>query len=111
MTSKQYQVGNNLVQVQFDTLFEDFIATLDQQSFIIVTDETVMQYHGHRFKQHRCVSLPPGESYKKQSTVDNIIDQLLQFEADKQTMLVAVGGGGAALGARLRRPRSRRRRR
>jgi 3-dehydroquinate synthase len=37
--------------------------------------------------------LNPGEEYKVQTTVDEVIDQLIGFEADRKTFLIGVGGG------------------
>jgi 3-dehydroquinate synthase len=37
--------------------------------------------------------LKPGEQYKTQATVDSVIEQLINLGADRQTMLVGVGGG------------------
>jgi 3-dehydroquinate synthase len=39
------------------------------------------------------ITLKPGEQYKIQQTVDTIITQLIGFEADRQSVLVGVGGG------------------
>ena len=37
--------------------------------------------------------MKPGEEFKVQATVDAIIEQLIEFEADRKTTLVGVGGG------------------
>ena len=39
------------------------------------------------------IVLKPGEEFKVQATVDSMIEQLIEFEADRKTILVGVGGG------------------
>ena len=39
------------------------------------------------------IGLPPGEGTKCQETISNIYDQLVEQKADRQTIVVAVGGG------------------
>ena len=66
---------------------------VDKDNTIIITDENVHNAHTKRFKNWNCIVLKPGEEYKTQSTVDEIIDQLIEMEADRKTTLVGVGGG------------------
>jgi len=37
--------------------------------------------------------LKPGEQFKIQLTADAIIEQLIEFQADRSTILIGVGGG------------------
>ncbi len=39
------------------------------------------------------IVLKPGEQYKVQQTVDMVINQLIQFGADRKTILIGFGGG------------------
>ncbi|TAL50063.1 MAG: 3-dehydroquinate synthase [Chitinophagaceae bacterium] len=66
---------------------------VDQKNAIIITDENVYDAHTKRFKGWNCIVLKPGEEYKVQSTVDAIIEQLIEMEADRKTTLIGVGGG------------------
>ncbi len=45
------------------------------------------------FKGTKFIQIPAGESFKVQYIVDQIIDQLIGFGADRQTTLIGVGGG------------------
>ncbi len=65
----------------------------DPDSTIIITDENVYNAHSKRFKGWNTIVLKPGEEYKVQATVDAVIDQLIEMEADRKTTLVGVGGG------------------
>jgi 3-dehydroquinate synthase len=60
---------------------------------VLITDEHIFQAHTKRFKGWKTIVLKPGEEVKVQATVDSVINQLIQLEADRKTTLVGVGGG------------------
>ncbi len=63
------------------------------KNLILVTDENVYGAHEKRFRNHDTIVLKPGEAFKVQSTVDALVDQLIDMKAGRQTVLVGVGGG------------------
>lgn len=65
----------------------------DPKASVLITDENVFNAHGKRFKGWNTIVLKPGEEFKVQSTVDAVIEQLIEMEADRKTTLVGVGGG------------------
>ena len=65
----------------------------DPKATIVITDENVYNAHTKRFKGWNTIVLKPGEEFKVQFTVDSIIEQLIEMEADRKTTLVGVGGG------------------
>jgi 3-dehydroquinate synthase len=66
---------------------------VDNKATILITDENVYNAHTKRFKGWNTIILKPGEEYKVQATVDAVIEQLIEMEADRKTTLVGVGGG------------------
>src|SRR4030095_10122839 len=72
------------------SLLEEIV---DKNNAIISTDENVYNAHTKRFKNWNCIVLKPGEEYKIQETVDEVIDELIEIEADRKTTLIGVGGG------------------
>lgn len=60
---------------------------------VFITDENVFAAHQKKFKGYNTIVLKPGEEFKNQITVDAIIQQLIEMEADRKTVLVGVGGG------------------
>ena len=68
---------------------EDFI----EQRIIYITDKIVFSKHSKKFNNKDLIILKPGEEYKVQQTVDSIINQLLEMGADRQTLIIGVGGG------------------
>ncbi len=65
----------------------------DRQATVLITDENVYNAHSKRFKGWNVIILKAGEEYKVQATVDALIEQLIEMEADRKTTLVGVGGG------------------
>ena len=78
-----------------------FKACEKSSSIYIITNTTVAPLYGQRLtktleafgKPVRTIVLPDGESYKDWQNLQLIFDDLLKFGADRQTMLVALGGG------------------
>jgi 3-dehydroquinate synthase len=70
-------------------------------SIFIVTNTTVAPLYAERLtntlkafgKPLRTIVLPDGEAYKDWQHLQLIFDDLLKFGADRQTMLIALGGG------------------
>ncbi len=68
---------------------------------LIVTNETVAPLYAARlagvleplFAQVRTLALPDGEAYKDWANLNLIFDELLGAEADRRTVLFALGGG------------------
>lgn len=65
----------------------------DPGATVLITDENIYKAHKGRFRNWDTIVLKPGEEYKVQETVDAVIEQLIEMEADRKTTLVGVGGG------------------
>ena len=81
------------VEYIFDGAFAHLAVMFQRDKMVIVTDENVFKHHKEKFKGYATIKLPAGEEFKQQRTVDDIVTQLLELHADKETVLVGVGGG------------------
>jgi len=80
---------------------ELFEACSKASSIFIVTNTTVAPLYAERLsktlasfgKSVRTIALPDGESFKDWKNLQTIFDELLKHGADRQTVLVALGGG------------------
>ena len=89
-------IGTDLIEQP-----ELFDACKQATSIYIVTNTTVAPLYAQRLTQTlaklgkpvRTITLPDGESYKDWQNLQLIFDELLKHGADRQTMLVALGGG------------------
>ena len=77
----------------FDASFDYLEKLTLKDNTVIITDENVFNKNKRKFKGWKIITLKAGEQFKTQTTVDSIIDQLIEFEADRKTILIGVGGG------------------
>ena len=71
----------------------DFKEVTADRRTVLVTDENVFRHHREKFEGWEYLIIPAGEKFKQQSTVDRLIQQLIELEADRSTLLVGAGGG------------------
>lgn len=93
--------------VHYPILFDKNVFDVDTwlpgsySQIVIITDNTVKKYYGNRlydtlkksgFKSF-IVSFPSGEKYKTNDTKQMIEHKLLKHRADRNTLIIALGGG------------------
>ena len=93
MESIKFHFSSKAVDVYFDASFSMLSSIVDKESAILVTDENVFQKQKEKFSDWKTIVIPAGEANKNQQTVEKIIEQLMEYKADRQSFLVGVGGG------------------
>ena len=93
MRKETFVFSQKKVDYLFDASFSEIENYFAKEKIIIITDENVFAYHGTEFDGFKIIKTAAGEANKNQQTIDEIINQLLQLQADKQTCIVGVGGG------------------
>jgi 3-dehydroquinate synthase len=93
MKKKLFRFSNTSVDYYFDGRLSQIKEVVGSAKTIFVTDENVFAAHEKQFKNKDVIVLKAGEENKNQSTVDTVIKQLIEMEADRKTVLVGVGGG------------------
>lgn len=93
MKKQQQVLSSGTVDIYLDATFNLLTKLVDRKNAVIVTDENIFSKHRSRFKNWNVITLKPGEQYKIQLTADAIIEQLIEFQADRSTTLIGVGGG------------------
>ena len=93
MKKRTYRLSAARVEYYLATGFSHLKKITDQRSTILLTDENVYEAHAARFKGWNTIILDAGEEHKVQSTVDDVIEELINAQADRGTTLVGVGGG------------------
>src|SRR5262245_46985692 len=93
MKKLTYKFSNSSVDYYFAGGISHLKEVVDTDNTIVITDENVYNAHTKRFSRLNSIILKAGEEFKVQSTVDFVIDQLIEMEADRKTTLVGVGGG------------------
>ena len=88
-----YKFGSSSTAFFFAAGISHLKKITDPKATILITDQNLFDAHAQRFKGWKTIVLKPGEEFKVQSTVDTIIQQLIDMEADRKTTLVGIGGG------------------
>ena len=88
-----YKFSQKTTGFYFDANFSVLEKLVDKNNTILITDENIFNAHKKKFNSWSTIVLYPGEEFKIQSTVDEIVQQLISFEADRKTFLVGIGGG------------------
>lgn len=90
---KTYRFSNSSVDYYLANGISHLKEITDRSGTFIITDENVFNAHTKRFKNWKTIVIKAGEQHKVQSTVDNLILQLIEMGADRKSTLVGVGGG------------------
>ena len=60
---------------------------------IIITDSNIKKYYGNFIQGYPTIEIGQGERNKTLVTIDKIMNRLVDFEADRSTFIVGIGGG------------------
>ncbi len=93
MHQANFFVSSKKVTCYFDSDFSDLEKLVSKQSTVLITDEHVRSHHHKKLEGWKTLSISPGEHSKQQTTVDDLIKQLIELKADKETFIIGVGGG------------------
>ncbi len=66
---------------------------LPRTKCILITDPYVKNHYNHLFPDARLIEVESGEHAKNLETVKEIYAKLLDYEADRSTFIVGIGGG------------------
>ena len=93
MDKQQYKFRDKDVECYFETDFSYLKNLVTKEKAIIITDENIASLHTEKFSGWKMIVLKAGEEHKQQLTVDHVINELINLQADRQTMIIGVGGG------------------
>jgi shikimate kinase / 3-dehydroquinate synthase len=93
MQRKKYRFSGKTTSYYFNADFDDLKTLVSKDLAIIVTDDNIFRHHEKMFAGWKTIVLPSGEQNKVQSTVDEIIAQLIRLKAERRTTLIGIGGG------------------
>lgn len=93
ITAKTFAFKPSATKFYFNSSYTLLRELVSKQQTVIITDENVFKHHQQKFRGYNTIVLKPGEMYKVQATVDAVINQLITLQANRNTMLIGVGGG------------------
>ncbi|GAA3939803.1 3-dehydroquinate synthase [Chitinophaga oryziterrae] len=83
-SNTKYYLGESLLQLG---------NYADPARSVLVLDENVDKHHGHKLSGWKKLVIPDGEENKSEDVLEQIINGLIELEADRKTMLIGIGGG------------------
>src|SRR5450631_674547 len=93
MLKKTFSFSSAKTTCYFDASFAEIGNVIEKDRSVFITDQNIFEHHQKYFKGCRTIQIRPGESYKVQYTIDQIIDQLISLGVDRKTTIIGVGGG------------------
>ena len=66
---------------------------IPSKKVVLITDTNIKKYYEHQFPSHPLITLKTGEAIKTLDTVHHIYKKLVEFEVDRSTFIVGIGGG------------------
>lgn len=91
--TKNLVFSSKTVQVHFGTALKKLPEFASPENTVIITDENLFSFYEADFAPYKSIVLPAGEQHKQQATADHAIRKLLHAGADRNTLIVGVGGG------------------
>lgn len=88
-----YTFSGKKVATHFDVSFDAIPLLATAQHIVYVTDKNVHRLHRRKFPKALTIVIEAGEKHKNFKTVTEIIAKLIELKADRQTLVVGVGGG------------------
>ncbi len=93
MKQEKFKFSSRLVKCYFDADFSYLEKLVERTKVIIITDENLALHYANKFMDYKTIVVKAGEEYKQQSTVDHVINELIKRNADRESILIGVGGG------------------
>ena len=93
MHQEHFTYSSKIYTGYFNADFSYLEKLVSKDNVVIITDKNIASYFSHKFITWRTIVIEPGERNKQQATADFIIGELIRLKADRETMIIAVGGG------------------
>ncbi len=93
MHKTEYTFSQKTVTCYFDADFSVINNLVKDANIVIITDEHIFELHAKKMSGFPVIKFAAGEAYKNQATFNQIIQELINLGAHKNTFLIGVGGG------------------
>ncbi len=85
--------GPKISKIHIGEKLQNLNKYLPQGKCIIITDENILRYYRGALPTFPVISMGLGEKNKTLETIYMIFDKLLEYEADRSTFIIGIGGG------------------
>ena len=91
MQSIQFQSGT--VHYYYNASVKELDAIVAGKRIVIATDSHLYNLYGSFLAQYETIVMEAGEGNKNEQTSSYIISKLIDYEVDRNTILIGFGGG------------------
>lgn len=85
-------INTKIIKGNFGALFAQ-MPSVTMQTAVVITDEHVFALHQQKFEGIPTIVIKAGEQHKQQATINDIVQQLIALEIDRNCFIIGVGGG------------------
>jgi 3-dehydroquinate synthase len=93
MEINEVQFNQSAFRVVFGDSWTNLTDILSDSPFICLVDRQVFDLYQDQLNGMRCILVESGEASKSLTVLQRMIEQLIAFQADRDTLLLAIGGG------------------
>ncbi|MCK9256079.1 MAG: 3-dehydroquinate synthase [Bacteroidales bacterium] len=94
MIVKNYKIKNSSsTDIYISQDYNYYLELIGERDLIIITDNILYNLYPEAFKNKKCIVINHGEENKTLKTVEKIIENLIAFGADRNTLILGFGGG------------------
>lgn len=93
MEKQEYTFSNKKVRYYFDSPLEHLNQLVDPDRCILIVDDKVDRLYKDRLKGWKKIIVEGSEKSKQLSCFQEVVDKLIDLEADRKTILIGIGGG------------------
>ena len=93
MKRMEIQASTGRSQILVDEKLKNLEKYIHCEKFVVITDENVRHFYGDLLSDYDVVVIGMGEKIKTLRTAEEIYQKFLEFEVDRSSFVVGVGGG------------------
>lgn len=94
MIVKTYKTtGNSSTDILSGTGYNYFKTLAAGRNCVVITDYNLFSLYPDAFENQNYILINEGEEHKNMTTVEQIIEKLIEFKIDRKSLIVGFGGG------------------
>ena len=87
------KTGNHISSILLGESIENLDTYIDSERVIVITDTNVFRLYSQYINRFPAIIIGTGEGNKSLSSIDSVLEKLLEFEADRTSFILGFGGG------------------
>ncbi len=93
MKSIDFTGNTGSCRILLGATFDQLGELCDTEKTVVIVDRNVLDLHRDKLSPYRLIEVEPGEQQKTLETVNTIYERFLEWELDRSSTIVGVGGG------------------